>query len=204
MTTITPAFQDAVHDSQYCFRQLLKAMSEPGQLVTLDRSQGFGIMHAAAAQTLLSLADNATNIWLSPTLQNDKAVLENVRFHCGAPIVFEQADADFAVIAKSDIAQISQQLLDFKSGCEEYPDAATTVIIELDSLTSGQRLLLSGPGIETTDEAFVGDAPDGFLSFLESRQERVDFPLGIDLVLVHEEQILCLPRTTNVEVSPCM
>lgn len=42
MTTITTAFQDAVHDSQQCFRLLLKAMSEPGEIVTLEMSEGFG------------------------------------------------------------------------------------------------------------------------------------------------------------------
>ncbi len=34
---------------------LLKAMSEPGTVVTLNRCEGFGSMMSAAAQTLLSM-----------------------------------------------------------------------------------------------------------------------------------------------------
>ncbi|MCL9775251.1 phosphonate C-P lyase system protein PhnH [Vibrio methylphosphonaticus] len=204
MTTITPAFQDAVHDSQHCFRQLLKALSEPGKHVTLDKSHGFGEMQAAATQVLLSLADNATPVWLSPTLLQDKAVLDNVRFHSGAPIVTEQIAADFAVIAKGDLLPLGSEWLGFNQGNEEYPDQAATVIVELDSLTSGQRISLSGPGIETRCDAFIGNVPSEFLTFLTSRQELTDFPLGIDLILVHQQDVLCLPRTTHVEVSSCM
>ncbi|MGF1777358.1 phosphonate C-P lyase system protein PhnH [Vibrio nomapromontoriensis] len=204
MTTITPAFQDAVHDSLYCFRLLLKAMSEPGKRVTLDKSHGFGDMQAATAQILLSLADNATSVWLSPALQSDEAVLDNVRFHSGAPVVAAQNEADFAVIAERDLISCSSQWLAFNQGNEEYPDQATTVIVELDSLTSGQRISLSGPGIETRCDAYIGDVPSEFLTFLMSRQELTDFPLGIDLILVHQQDVLCLPRTTNVEVSSCM
>ncbi|MGR5287691.1 phosphonate C-P lyase system protein PhnH [Vibrio maritimus] len=213
MTTITTAFKDAVHDSQQCFRLLLKAMSEPGEIVALDMSKGFGSMHKAATQTLLSLSDNATPIWLSESYRKDAAILENIRFHCGSPVTEIQSSASFAVIAEQDLADFDWSKATFSLGCEEYPDQSTTVIVELGSLAngtvenpskSGITLTLSGPGIESQSALHIGVVSQEFQHFLQERQELVAFPLGIDLILVCDEIIACLPRTTLVEVNSCM
>ena len=213
MTTITTAFEDAVHDSQQCFRLLLKAMSEPGELVTLDRSEGFGAMHKAATQTLLSLSDNATPIWLSESHLKDAAIRENIRFHCGSPVTETQNSASFAVIAEQDLADFDCNKATFSLGCEEYPDQSTTVIVELSSLSNGSvankskdgiTLTLSGPGIESQSMLNIGAVSTEFQHFLQGRQGHFAFPLGIDLILVCDEIITCLPRTTVVEVNSCM
>ena len=213
MTTITTAFKDAVHDSQQCFRLLLKAMSEPGEIVTLEMSEGFGAMHKAATQTLLSLSDNATPIWLSESHLKDAAIRENIRFHCGSPVTERQNSASFAVIAEQDLADFDWNNATFSLGCEEYPDQSTTVIVELGGLTNGSdanpskgglTLTLSGPGIESKSVLNIGVASKAFQHFLQGRQEHFAFPLGIDLILVNDESIACLPRTTLVEVNSCM
>lgn len=213
MTTITTAFKDAVHDSQQCFRLLLKAMSEPGEIVTLEMSEGFGAMHKAATQTLLSLSDNATPIWLSESHLKDAAIRENIRFHCGSPVTERQNSASFAVIAEQDLADFDWNNATFSLGCEEYPDQSTTVIVELGSVTNGSdaspskgglTLTLSGPGIESQSVLNIGVASKAFQHFLQGRQEHFAFPLGIDLILVNDESIACLPRTTLVEVNSCM
>ncbi|KFA98598.1 phosphonate C-P lyase system protein PhnH [Vibrio sp. ER1A] len=213
MTTITTAFKDAVHDSQQCFRLLLKAMSEPGEIVTLEMSEGFGAMHKAATQTLLSLSDNATPIWLSESHLKDAAIRENIRFHCGSPVTERQNSASFAVIAEQDLADFDWNNATFSLGCEEYPDQSTTVIVELGSLTNGSdanpskgglTLTLSGPGIESKSVLNIGVASKAFQHFLQGRQEHFAFPLGMDLILVNDESIACLPRTTLVEVNSCM
>lgn len=216
MTTITTAFEDAVHDSQQCFRLLLKAMSEPGEIVTLEMSEGFGAMHKAATQTLLSLSDNATPIWLSESHLKDAAIRENIRFHCGSPVTEIQNGASFAVIAEQDLADFDWSNATFSLGCEEYPDQSTTVIVELSRLSSlgngsvanqskgDITLTLSGPGIESQSVLNIGVVSQEFQHFLQGRQEHFAFPLGIDLVLVSDEIIACLPRTTLVEVNSCM
>ncbi|WP_333912713.1 phosphonate C-P lyase system protein PhnH [Vibrio coralliirubri] len=203
MSMISPAFQDAVHDSQQCFRLLLKAMSEPGTVVTLNRCEGFGSMMSAAAQTLLSMADNATPIWLSSTLKADHAVTENIKFHIGAPIVEQTQQASFAAISAQDLHDVDWSELTFNLGNEEYPDTSTTVVIEVDSLTSGTELSLSGPGIQSEQAAFFSGLPAGFIAHLKERQSLVKFPLGVDFIFVANQQALCLPRTTKVEATTC-
>ena len=203
MSMISPAFQDAVHDSQQCFRLLLKAMSEPGTVVTLNRCEGFGSMTSAAAQTLLSMADNATPIWLSETLNADHAVTENIKFHVGAPIVEQPQLAGFAVISAQDLLTIDWSELKFNLGNEEYPDTSTTVVIEVDNFNSGIDMSLSGPGIQSEQIVSFNGLPEGFVSYLKERQSLVKFPLGVDFIFVANQQALCLPRTTKVEATSC-
>lgn len=203
MSMISPAFQDAVHDSQQCFRLLLKAMSEPGKVVTLNRCDGFGSMMSAAAQTLLSMADNATPIWLSETFKADHAVTENIKFHIGAPLVDQTQQASFAVISEQDLMDLDWSELTFNLGNEEYPDTSTTVIVELDSFGAGTELELSGPGIKTTQTTSISGLPADFIAYLEVRQRLVKFPLGVDFIFVANQQVLCLPRTTKVEMMTC-
>ncbi|CAH0530297.1 phosphonate C-P lyase system protein PhnH [Vibrio hippocampi] len=204
MTTITTAFSDAVHDSQHCFRQLLKAMSEPGQKVSLDRCEGFGTMHSATSQLLLTMADNATPIWLSPSLLTQDAVVDNLRFYCGSPLTTSCEQSAFAVISAVDIATFDWQSAVFNLGTEEYPDQSTTVVVEIEDQMMGQTVSLSGPGIERSHSLELGGAPAEFIQFLQQRQERFPFPLGIDLILVSQRQVVAIPRTTKVKVMPCM
>lgn len=209
MNTITTAFLDAVHDSQHCFRRLLTALSEPGKLTTLDRCLGFSPMHSAATQTLLTLADNTTQLWLSSSYASQRNLIENLRFHCGVSIEPAQEKASFAVIAEQDLAEFSWGDATFSPGNEEYPDSSTTVIVELNALsiasesTASQVLRLTGPGIKTHVEIDSGSMPTSLMTFLEQRQERYAFPRGIDLLLVSGETLLAIPRTTKIEVTAC-
>lgn len=70
--TLQPAFTLAVQDAQHSFRRLLKAMSEPGVIVSLHQlSQGWLPLNLATTSVLLTLADNDTPVWLSGALSND-------------------------------------------------------------------------------------------------------------------------------------
>lgn len=211
MTTITTAFKDAVHDSQHCFRQLLKAMSEPGQTVSLDRCPGFGSMHSATTQTLLTMADNVTPIWLSPSFATDQPIIDNLRFYCGSSIASSPEHATFAVISAMDTTSFDWSAAQFNLGSEEYPDQSTTVLVEFEGQLKGQTdehkgqtVLLSGPGIESTQRLNITGAPEAFVKFLIQRQERFTFPLGVDLLLISHSQVVAIPRTTKVEVTTCM
>ncbi|WP_116475295.1 phosphonate C-P lyase system protein PhnH [Zobellella maritima] len=198
MTMITTAFANATHDSQICFRRLLTAMSEPGTRVELDRAGNFGSLSAGCTQALLTLADSGTRVWLSPTLNRDQAVLDNLRFHVAAPLVERASDADFAVLSQADLACCEALLQDLPVGCEEYPDKGATLLIETDSLAQGVELSLSGPGIPEVRRVRLGQLPEALVRYLNERE--VAFPLGIDLMLVCGRELVAIPRSTRVEV----
>lgn len=71
--TLQPAFTLAVQDAQHSFRRLLKAMSEPGVIVSLQQLQhGWQPLNVASTSLLLTLADHETPVWLASALRNDQ------------------------------------------------------------------------------------------------------------------------------------
>lgn len=192
--TLTTAFPQPVQDAQACFRRLLKAMSEPGVVVTLHPlKHGWPPLDIAACATLLTLADGDTPVWLAPAVDND-LVRQNLRFHTGVPLCAHPADAQFAV---ADSTLDASQLNALAQGSATSPEQSATLIVQLASLSGGRMLRLTGPGIAET-RMIAPQLPACVLDYLtESAQP---FPLGIDLILTCGERLLAVPRTTHVEV----
>jgi alpha-D-ribose 1-methylphosphonate 5-triphosphate synthase subunit PhnH len=87
----------------------------------------------------------------------------------------------------------------FAQGTQEYPDRSTTLVIEIEAFQGGRPLVLTGPGIRTEEEIAPIGLPDMFPQFwAENRQK---FPRGIDLILVADDRVVCLPRTTVLRVK---
>jgi alpha-D-ribose 1-methylphosphonate 5-triphosphate synthase subunit PhnH len=94
--TLQPAFTLAVQDAQHSFRRLLKAMSEPGVIVSLQQLQhGWQPLNVASTSLLLTLADHETPVWLSARCITISSA--RTAFHTGAPLVEQPQQAVFAV-----------------------------------------------------------------------------------------------------------
>jgi alpha-D-ribose 1-methylphosphonate 5-triphosphate synthase subunit PhnH len=145
--TLQPAFTLAVQDAQHSFRRLLKAMSEPGVIVSLHQlSQGWLPLNLATTSVLLTLADNDTPVWLSGALSNDIAS-QNLRFHTSAPLVEQPQQAVFAVADE----QIShEQLNALSEGSAVAPETSATLILQVSSLSGGRMLRLTGQASPTS------------------------------------------------------
>ncbi|POZ15304.1 phosphonate C-P lyase system protein PhnH [Lelliottia aquatilis] len=192
--TLQPAFTLAVQDAQHSFRRLLKAMSEPGMIVSLHQlTHGWQPLNIATTSVLLTLADADTPVWLSASMTNDIAS-QNLRFHTSAPLVDQPQQAIFAVADE----QIShEQLNALSSGSAVAPETSATLILQVPSLSGGRMLRLTGAGI--ADERMVApQLPECIIHELTERPH--PFPLGIDLILTCGERLLAIPRTTHVEV----
>ena len=143
--TLQPAFTLAVQDAQHSFRRLLKAMSEPGVIVSLHQlSQGWLPLNLATTSVLLTLADNDTPVWLSGALSNDIAS-QNLRFHTSAPLVEQPRQAVFAV-ADEHISH--EQLNALSEGSAVAPETSATLILQVSSLSGGRMLRLTGEGLQ--------------------------------------------------------
>ena len=140
--TLQPAFTLAVQDAQHSFRRLLKAMSEPGVIVSLHQlSQGWLPLNLATTSVLLTLADNDTPVWLSGTLSNDIAS-QNLRFHTNAPLVEQPRQAVFAVADE----QIShEQLNALSEGSAVAPETSATLILQDEVFIKWKPTVLYGP-----------------------------------------------------------
>lgn len=186
---LVPAFSQPVEGAQQTFRVLLKALSEPGQRLEVAHTQALGALSAAGYAVALTLLDNDTTVWLSPLLSEAK-IRQNLAFHCGCTFVEQPEDAMFAFCTQTELAVLPK----LNAGTDRDPEFSCTLIAQVDDL-AGARSVWTGPGIEQQQEVFLPlDS-----SFWQQRLAKNSFPRGIDVLLVAQNQVLGLSRTTQVQ-----
>jgi alpha-D-ribose 1-methylphosphonate 5-triphosphate synthase subunit PhnH len=189
---LEPGFADPVHGAQTCFRAVLRAMARPGRIERLP-SLLAGVppfpLGLAAASLALSLCDIDTPVWLDEATRPAAAYMT---FHCGAPPVASPGEARFAFVGD---ATVLPPLDSFALGSDEYPERATTVVIEVGALTAGSGACLTGPGIDGQARLAAAEVPARFWHERTALAEL--FPRGIDVVLVCGDSLAALPRSTR-------
>ncbi|MBP0112971.1 MULTISPECIES: phosphonate C-P lyase system protein PhnH [Bradyrhizobium] len=197
MTTIAelpPGFADKVLSAQSTFRSVMDAMARPGSVQQIVPMVGApGPMMRGTAAIALTLFDHDTPLWLDAGMAENSDVTKWLKFHTGAPVVQDASIASFALICDGDALPSLER---FALGTSEYPDRSTTVIIQVDSLNSGRSFELRGPGIGGVATLQASIKPLDLLERL--RMNEALFPHGIDMVLVADDAVVAIPRTTRV------
>lgn len=190
----TDGFADPVQSSQSVFRSVMNALAHPGSVQTVAEAvHAPSPMMAATAAVSLALFDHDTLIWIDDRFSAEPAMDAWLRFQTGAPLTGDASRAAFALI------QDGTALQDFKKfalGTPEYPDRSTTLVIQVDTLTEGSELILSGPGIRGTSTLRAGTLPFDFVARMQANHAL--FPRGVDLLLVCGAELVALPRSTHV------
>jgi alpha-D-ribose 1-methylphosphonate 5-triphosphate synthase subunit PhnH len=193
VSDIAAGLADPAHDSQRLFRAVLEAFSHPGRIVRLpDPPRAAAPLSRATTAFLLTLVDRDTPLWLAPAFDTP-AVCDFVRFHTGAAIARQPADALFAVLTPEGMPPIDS----FPIGTDPYPDRSATLVVELPSLTGGPERHWRGPGIEDRQAVGLAGLPDSF--WTQWAANRALFPCGVDLVFATGSDLLALPRSIAVE-----
>lgn len=209
LAEMTPGFCDPTHGAQQTFRAVLDAMSHPGRVFPLSLTSTRGIAPPASMETdkpmsvgtaavLLTLLDAETPVYLAGALSSS-ASAAYVRFHTGAQVV-SQPDASMFVVARA--AELNGALLsNLDFGSDEVPQSGATLIVEVEALgpPAAMRLVLRGPGIETTQTLSVTGPSAAFWDW--RAQRTAVLPRGIELILVCGDHIAALPRTTRIELE---
>jgi alpha-D-ribose 1-methylphosphonate 5-triphosphate synthase subunit PhnH len=187
---LLPGFGDPVDDAQRVFRVLLDALAGPGRPLSLGEPLQVPPPFATGTGAiLLALADYETPLWLQTP---DGEAAAWLRFHCGAPLVEDPAQARFAVVDRpADMPPLSA----FAQGEPEYPDRATTLIVQVPGFRD-DGLCLEGPGIPGTRPVGIDGLPSAF--WAAWREGRARAPLGVDVFFVAGDRVLGLPRSTRV------
>ncbi len=189
-----PGAADLATVSQAVFRSALDAIAHPGKIVALSAvPEAIGCANPAAVALLMALADSDTPLWIDPTARTT-ALPDHLRFHCGCPVVDDPALAAFALA--TDPATCPP-LSDFPVGTPEYPDRSATLILQVDQLSAGRGVRLTGPGIETQTSLAASALPPDFWAQVAANNAL--FPLGIDIFLADDRRIVALPRSVSVE-----
>jgi alpha-D-ribose 1-methylphosphonate 5-triphosphate synthase subunit PhnH len=180
--------------SQAVFRTVMEAMARPGQARPLpSRLAAPPPLSPAAAAVALTLLDYETPFWLDQGLAAAREVAAWFRFHTGAPLTADPAQATFAFV--SDPAA-QPAFAAFAAGSLEYPDRSTTLVLQVASFDHGDVLTLAGPGIAGTRAFCAVPLPPDFRARLIANREM--FPRGLDLILVTPDAVAALPRSVRV------
>jgi len=197
MTTVAelPAgFADKVLSAQSTFRSVMDAMARPGSVQRITAAAGAPApMMRGTAAIALTLFDHDTPLWLDPRISGTPHVTKWLKFHTGAPVIADSSICSFALIGD---ACALPGLDRFAFGSNEYPDRSTTLILQVESLTQGPTLELQGPGIDGSGVLQATIQPTDLFERLAINQAL--FPRGIDVVLVHDDTIVAIPRTTRL------
>lgn len=193
LARLSGGFARPVFDAQTSFRVTLEALARPGCVQTIPVSLDVpNALHVAAGAIALALFDQDTPVWLSPALDG-RDTREFLAFHCGCPLVAAPGGARFALAdGWSDLPPLAT----FDGGAEHYPDRSCTVIIQVTGFDSGMPLQLDGPGIATSQSLRISGCDEDFVA--QWRRNRDLFPRGVDLLCVHDDRLVGLPRTTRI------
>jgi alpha-D-ribose 1-methylphosphonate 5-triphosphate synthase subunit PhnH len=190
---LPPGFADKVLSAQSTFRSVMDAMARPGSVQRIRAAAGVpSPMMRGTAAIALTLFDHDTPVWLDDAMSATFQVAKWLKFHTSAPVIADTSVCNFAVIAD---AQNLPPLDRFALGSSEYPDRSTTVILQVDSLTSGPAFELTGPGIDGT-AVLQAKIPANLIEQLAVNAAL--FPRGVDVVLVHDDAMVAIPRTTRL------
>lgn len=190
-------FADPVFDAQMVFRQVMNALARPGTVSAIEAvAQPPEPLSPVIGAIAATLFDGDTGIWLDPQLAQRNEVVGWLTFHAAAPIVDQGFDARFALVGNGTLLPSLER---FAQGTQEYPDRSTTIILQMEGLAGGKRLVLTGPGIKHSREIAPIGLPPHFCDQWAANNSR--FPRGVDVILAATDGIIGLPRTTRIERS---
>ncbi len=172
--------------SQKVFRGLLDALARPGKIGRIPVSESA----PAALLPVLALADLMTPVHV---FSDDSRWAAMVSIATGAPITEISVARLVAVLDRPHPDEL--RALSPASAAE--PQDAAQVFVAVTELTDDGPLRLSGPGVPGSRSLGVVGLPDEFCSV---RDELIEFPAGIDVVLLTADGRLAgIPRSTVIE-----
>ena len=185
------AFPAPVLASQAAFRALMDAFARPGTVKPLTPAAAApSPLSTTAAAVALAMLDYETPVWLDAALAQPPQVADWIRLHAGARVTSDPRQAAFAFIADPVHAPAFD---DFSLGTPEYPDRSATLVLQVEGFGTGQRLLLSGPGIADVQSFSAQPLPPDFQTRIAAN--RALFPRGVDVILVSPNAVAALPRS---------
>lgn len=195
--SLTPGFAHPVHDAQSIFRAVLEAMARP------LTPQPLGVplappapLSPEAGGTVLALCDGQTPLWLDETLSRSPEITAWIRFHTGAPLVDDAAEALFC-LASSPLSVPAFDTLNL--GTDQEPHHSATVIIDAAGAGRADSCTASGPGIRHPLTWGGAGLPR---NVLEARARLTEaFPRGADLLFLSPGTVSGLPRTTRLSMN---
>jgi alpha-D-ribose 1-methylphosphonate 5-triphosphate synthase subunit PhnH len=190
---------DPVHDVQRIYRKILSAMASPGAILDLGAEADLLDLDIPINKGMLlvglALLDAETSFCV--VSQEPVAHGKTISQMTYARVTYPD-EAEFVFVVGTSGA--AQAIAAARAGTLVDPHLGATIIVEARFLDASGSLLLSGPGIESTARIGIGLES----GWIEARAAKnIEFPLGVDLIIVDEQyRLAALPRTTVIREEP--
>ncbi|MCW0215957.1 MAG: phosphonate C-P lyase system protein PhnH [Pseudonocardia sp.] len=196
-TIPAPGFADPTRDAQRAFRAVLDALAHPTRSYPLGGpAQPPPALGRGLGAVALTLLDEGCATWLAGPLGTDAETATWLAFHTGTRLVTDPADAQFVVADPASLPPLAR----LRCGTDEAPHHSATVLLDVRGATGTARFSATGPGIDGTADLTAPWADAGFLP--QWTANTAAFPRGVDLLLVGEDTVAALPRTTRLHPRP--
>jgi alpha-D-ribose 1-methylphosphonate 5-triphosphate synthase subunit PhnH len=200
--SLLPAFTDEATDSQIIFRNILKAMSEPGTIIDIDRSFVQYNRHYSKnihqkklsylwsiAQTLL---DSDCLLFICPSI-SDEFFLQSLAFYTGVNFTYDIKQADFIFMSIHELKDLN----DLNCGDVEKPHLSSTALVYVDAMSAQEQIILSGPGIKESKPLALAGLDEEKISILNNNYKL--YPCGMDFIFCSETSMTAIPRSTKIK-----
>jgi alpha-D-ribose 1-methylphosphonate 5-triphosphate synthase subunit PhnH len=177
--------------SQQTFQAIMTAMEHPGQLVTIHQNPDApDIFNWASAATCLTLLDRETPVWID--IDQHSAAVSWLQHCCQSSVVTELCMANFAIVTKP----VNMPDLEyFRVGTSDYPENATTVLIQVDDILPDVANRTIGIGFDQRPRLVPQGLSEQF--WQQWRQLSGRHPLGIDIFITCEDVLIMLPKSNT-------
>ncbi len=182
------------HSTQQAFRKVLEALSFPGKINLVDECPNdMSPLISQTALVCLTLLDSEVTFHVD---EENSLITKTIHAYTGCHMT-DASSADFMILPLSSSNEaILNKLNQAKIGDLVRPHKSATIILEVESLMSGYKFELKGPGIKETNQLNCTISP----SIIKKRNEmNAEYPLGIDMILIDRHgNVVGLPRTTRM------
>jgi alpha-D-ribose 1-methylphosphonate 5-triphosphate synthase subunit PhnH len=174
----TPAPSTFETQTNAAYEALMWALSRPGLVRQLPTVGQTGIIEA--------LIDSECAVY------SDDADQTQIAARTGAQIVAQDAADHLFLTAPPNPAILNH----LRQGSDMYPEGGATLVMPA-VIGKGQPLRMTGPGIDGTVSVKIDGIPDGFWA---ARRGVMRYPMGFEIFLIDQDQIIGIPRSTAIEV----
>lgn len=179
---------ECVHENQKVYRSLLNAISRPGKIEVLEKCDS---CINSLSKVLLDSEVSFTVI-----SKNEELIKKEI-IELSLAIYSDIENADYIFVDKDVDGEGFVQIIKLcKEGDLINPQKSATILKKINSLTSGKKVYINGPGVNGSKKISLDLLPE----VLKARElKNKEFPMGIDIILFDDDfNIMGIPRTTII------
>ena len=186
-------FDDPALGPHQTFRAILAAMDHPGQLVTINENPyAPDVFNSASAATCLTLLDDETPVWTDVDPMGP--AINWLQLDCGSSVVTEPCMANFAIITRPATMPALEY---FRVDRYEYPEKATTMVVQVDDILPGKDNKYSHISVDKNAQLELKGVPNKFWNQWQQLSDL--YSLGIDVFFTCDDVLVALPKIQQIK-----